>query len=121
MSTEHPALESSWALIRALDGSSDPPQGGELLKVELALAAWRNPNLLVPCKAEVLGRWALKTMIKCKDQVPERNVNLDQRYWSLLNAIFSSITAYSGEKSHIPPLEMCLMNRNHLGVPTQYG
>lgn len=65
MTAATPALTGS-SLIKALKAPQDPPTPGGERKVALAAAAWADPSLLVPRKADVVRDFVLEQWTRCK-------------------------------------------------------
>ncbi|WWC72671.1 uncharacterized protein I206_106635 [Kwoniella pini CBS 10737] len=60
--SEDPAyLSSASALIKSLKGPADPPQPGSLLKIDIAISAWRRSSFHIPRKADVLRDWIVES------------------------------------------------------------
>lgn len=60
------------AFVKALKSSND---------VELAVSAWKNPDLYIPSKGQFIASWALNRLLKHTDSL------LDFRIWNLLDSI----------------------------------
>ena len=57
---------SSHSIIKALKGTTDPPDADGPSKIEIAIFAWRNPHVFFPSKDEVLAEWILNTLGRSK-------------------------------------------------------
>ncbi|KAI0670121.1 Urb2/Npa2 family-domain-containing protein [Trametes maxima] len=91
-----PGPQNAQDFIRALKASSDPPQVGGPLKIDIAREAWENTRLYVPNKAEAIVEWILTRLLKDKARDRAANPVWDSRYWALL----SSILVSSGADKH---------------------
>ncbi|KAJ3870156.1 Urb2/Npa2 family-domain-containing protein [Lentinula novae-zelandiae] len=86
-------LSSSQSFVRALKASSDPPDTGGPLKIEIARAAWDQQSFHAPRKAEVIVDLILNRFVKS----PELQSVTDIASWQLLSDI---ITPSRSTKTH---------------------
>ncbi len=62
------APQNAQDFIRALKASSDPPQPGGPLKIDIARLAWDDAQLYVPNKSEAIVEWLLSRLLKEKSR-----------------------------------------------------